>query len=141
MVVSFKKFLLNKSAPAPQCVGEPTPLPGTEGEGLHLSGNSCVHASPEKENAQLLPTGHMNRKLGETVADVPFVFPSENDSPRQRLHKAVLLSEERDLGIWINPDSTDAEAWLAVQVRDSPNLVLIQRFPLLNRQSDLNEPF
>lgn len=149
-MASFKDFLAKKQASsAPKSAGESAPpVPAAkEARGLHLSGNFSKPAMPEVPDEQtllrqigILPPG-VARKLGETVPDVPFVFPSKNDSHERRLLKAALLAEETKLGVWINPESTDADAWIAVQVQDDPNLLLLHRLPLLNRKSELSAPF
>lgn len=143
-MASFKDFLAKKQV-SPQNAGEPAPLPA---KGLHLSGASCKPVMPEVPDEQtllrqmgILPPEGVSRKLGETTADVPYVFHSENDSHERKLLKAALLAEETKLGVWINPESPSAEAWIAVQVQGDPNLLLLHRLPLLNRQTDLAKPF
>lgn len=149
-MASFKDFLAKKQASsAPKSAGESAPpVPAKEARGLHLSGNFSKPAMPEVPDEQtllrqlgILPPEGVARKLGETVPDVPFVFHSKSDSHERKLFKAALLAEETKLGVWINPESTDAEAWIAVQVQDDPNLLLLHRLPLFTRQTDLSAPF
>lgn len=149
MMASFKDFLAKKASSAPQSAGESAPpVPEKEARGLHLSGNSSRPAIPEVPDEQtllrqmgILPPEGVSRKLGETIPDVPYVFHSETDSHERRLLKAALLAEETKLGVWINPESTAPAAWLAVQVQGYPNLLLLHRLPLLNRQTDVSQPF
>ncbi len=89
----------------------------------------------------LMPADGIVRKLGETRPDVPFVFPSPQDSGYRKTLKAALVAEETRLGIWINPDDRAAEGWIAVQVQGDPNLLLLHRLPLLNRCAAPQEPF
>lgn len=142
-MASFKELMAKKRASpsAGELVAPEAPKPG-----LMLSGRVHVPTVKMPDEEALLrglgiPPKGAARKLGETVPDVPYVFHSEIDSPGKRRLKAALLAEETRLGVWINPEGTDADAWLAVQADGEPNLLLLWKLPLLNRKGELSEPF
>lgn len=143
-MASFKELMASKraSSNAGEHVAPELPKPG-----LMLSGKVPVPTVAMPDEGALLrqlgivPPEGVSRKLGETVADVPYTFHSENDSHERKLLKAALLAEETKLGVWINPESTAAEAWIAVQVQGDPNLLLLHRLPLFNRKTELSAPF
>lgn len=79
------------------------------------------------------------RNLGERVADVPYVFPSDSDSPVTAAWKKALLAPVTSLGIVIEPHDTEF-AWLAIQAEGEAGLMLLHRLPLLNCRQE-NAPF
>lgn len=123
--------------PQPKMVARSGPLSADEAAGTDAETDERALL----RKLGLLPPEGVNRKLGETTPDVPYVFPSPQDSGYRKTLKAALLAEETRLGIWINPDDRSAEAWIAVQVQDDPNLLLLHRLPLLNRSAAPQDPF
>ena len=101
--------------------------------GLKLSDPSA----PQSGESQPLPqkAEGQGRQLQSAQAagdDIPMDYPSENASPDEKLWWQARYALDRDLVIWIEPESD--HAWLAVEPpnRITAPLVLLKRLPLAN---------
>lgn len=92
------------------------PPPATEGG----RGRLAAQAAPAT-------TGAPDRRLEHTVPDLPYGTLS-GAGP---LHQA-LTATAANLVIWLEPPPS-CQAWLAVRVEESEQLILILRLPLANR--------
>lgn len=80
-------------------------------------------------------TGHPERRLEATEPDIAYGTHS-GEAP---LHMA-LTAKAANLCVWLEPPPA-CQAWLAVRVEQSEQLVLILRLPLANRPPDGEIPY